>query len=110
MNPPLHGYLMLLAIVFGSVFLTVIFALSSFVLTENKLQNTQTDQNKGLGIAEAGIEYYKWHLAHFPTDLQNGTGHAGPYSIPYSDPEGGTTGTINLTIAGNTYCGTTASV
>lgn len=108
---PFRGYLMLLALVFGSIFVTVLFALASYVLTENKLQNAQSDASKGLDIAEAGIEYYKWHLAHFPTDLQNGTGHAGPYSITYNDPETGTpAGTINLGIVGNTYCGSTASV
>ncbi len=101
---------MLLALVFGSVFLMVIFALSSFVLTENKLQSSQTDQSKGLAIAEAGIEYYKWHLAHFPDDLQNGTGAPGPYVIPFSDPEGGTAGTITLAVTGNTACGSITSI
>ena len=101
---------MLLALVFGSIFLTVLFALSSFVLTENRVQSYQTDQSKGLAIAEAGIEYYKWHLAHFPTDLQNGTGAAGPYTIPYYDPEGGQTGTITLAVTGNTACGAVTSV
>jgi hypothetical protein len=109
MNDP-RGYLMLMAIVFGSVFLTVIFALSSYVLTENKLQTSQTDKSKGLAIAEAGIEYYKWHLAHFPNDLQNGTGAAGPYSISYNDPEGSTAGTISLTITGNNSCGISTSI
>ncbi|MDB5195124.1 MAG: hypothetical protein JWO84_308 [Parcubacteria group bacterium] len=101
---------MLLALVFGSIFLTVLFAMSSYVLVENKLQTAQTDKSKGLAIAEAGVEYYKWHLAHFPNDLQNGTGAAGPYSIPYTDPEGGQTGTISLTVNGNNACGNITSV
>lgn len=101
---------MLLAIVFGSVFLMVLFALSSFVLTENKLQTSHTEKSKGLAIAEAGIEYYKWHLAHFPNDLQNGTGAAGPYTITYKDPEGGPAGTIVLKITGNNACGVSTSV
>jgi hypothetical protein len=101
---------MLLALVFGSIFLTVLFAMSSFVLTENKLQTAQTDKSKGLAIAEAGIEYYKWHLAHFPTDLKNGTGLAGPYSIPYNDPEGGQAGTIMLSVNANSACGSITSV
>lgn len=104
------GYLMLLTLVFGAIFLTVTFALSSFVLTENKLQTFETDKAKALAIAEAGIEYYKWHLAHFPDDLENGTGLPGPYSIPYNDPEGGQAGTINLSITGNNACGISTSV
>ncbi len=105
-----RGYLMLLAIVFGSIFLTVIFALSSFVLTENKLQTSQTDKSKALTIAEAGIEYYRWFLAHYPNDMQNGTGQPGPYSLAYNDPEGGPAGTISLSITGNSSCGTLTSV
>ncbi len=101
---PRGGYLMLLAIVFGAVFLTVLGALSSYVLTENHSQSSTTGRSKGLAIAESGLEYYRWHLAHFPTDLQNGTGHAGPYVIPYNDPEGGQTGTVTLGITGNQSC------
>lgn len=107
---PQRGYLMLLALVFGAILLGVLFSLSSLVLTENKLQSSETDRSKGLSIAEAGIEYYKWHLAHFPSDFQNGTGAAGPYSIPYSDPEGGQTGTISLTVNANSACGNVASI
>ena len=107
---PFRGYLMLLAIVFGSIFLTVIFALSSFVLVENKLQSSATNKAQALSVAEAGIEYYKWHLAHFPNDLQNGTGAAGPYTIPYNDPEGAQAGTITLTVTGNNNCGVATSV
>lgn len=101
---------MLTVIVFGTILLTVLGALSSFVLTENKLQSTASAGSRGLAIAEAGLEYYRWHLAHFPNDLQNGTGHAGPYSIPYNDPEGGQTGTISLQVTGNTSCGQTTSI
>ncbi len=101
---------MLTAIVFGAIFLTVLGALSSFVLTENKLQLHATAGSRGLAIAEAGLEYYRWHLAHYPNDLQNGTGQPGPYTIPYEDPEGGQTGTITLAIAGNASCGQTTSI
>ena len=101
---------MLLAIVFGSIFLTVIFALSSYVLVENKLQTSDTNKTRALAIAEAGIEYYKWHLAHFPNDLQNGTGGAGPYIISYNDPEGGQAGTVTLKITGNNTCGLSTSI
>lgn len=109
-NLRMRGYLMLMVIVFGSILLTVLGALSSFVLTENKLQSTSTSGSRGLAIAEAGLEYYRWHLAHYPSDLQNGTGHAGPYTMPYDDPEGGQTGTISLTVTGNTACGQTTSI
>lgn len=101
---------MLLGIVFGAIFITLIGALSSYVLVENHLQTLKYSQSEGFTIAEAGVEYYKWFLAHFPNNTTNGTGGAGPYSIAYNDPEGGTTGTISLTINGNTSCGQTTSI
>ncbi len=107
---PARGYLMLTAIVFGAIFLMVLSAVSGFVLTNNKSQSASTAKSRGLAIAEAGLEYYRWHLAHFPNDLQNGTGQPGPYTLPYDDPEGGQTGTIQLTVTGNSSCGQTTSI
>ncbi|MDP3402936.1 MAG: hypothetical protein Q8S35_03225 [bacterium] len=108
-SPP-RGYLMLLAIVFGAVFVTVLGALSGFVLSENRFQTNATASARAIAIAEAGIEYYRWFLAHYPNDLTNGTGQPGPYIIPYMDPEGGETGTIELSITGNTSCDTLTSI
>ena len=101
---------MLMAIVFGSIFVTVLGALTGFVLTENRIQSNATAIARATAIAEAGTEYYRWFLAHYPNDLRNGTGQPGPYTIPYQDPEGGQTGTIKLDIAGNSSCGTVTSV
>ncbi len=101
---------MLLALVFGAIFVGLIGALCSYVLIQNRLQAVKYAQSEGFTIAEAGIEYYKWFLGHYPGDTTNGTGHAGPYSLPYADPEGGTAGTISLTVAGNTSCGQTTSI
>ncbi len=106
-----RGYLMLLAIVFGAIFVTVLGALSSSVLSQNRAQIENIGKSEGLALAEAGLQYYRWHLAHFPTDLQNGTGQPGPYSIAYKDPETGLqTGTYQLSIVGNTSCGQTTSI
>ncbi|MDR3547845.1 MAG: hypothetical protein P4M11_06205 [Candidatus Pacebacteria bacterium] len=105
-----RGYLMLMALVFGSIFLGLLAALSSYVLSENHAEVVSISKSKALAIAEAGLEYYRWHLAHFPTDLQNGTGQPGPYTIPYNDPEGGQTGSIQLSITGNQACGQITSI
>jgi hypothetical protein len=101
---------MLLALVFGAIFLTVIGALSSYVLTQNRIQSSAAAKARGLTIAEAGLEYYKWFLAHNPGNLTNGTGQAGPYAMNYNDPEGGKTGTISLAVSGNTSCGQVTSI
>jgi hypothetical protein len=101
---------MLMALIFGAIFVTIFGALASSVLSQNRSILENGSKNEGQTIAEAGLEYYRWHLAHFPTDLQNGTGHAGPYTIPYNDPEGGQAGTISLAISGNSSCGTLTSI
>lgn len=101
---------MLLSLVFGTIFLTVFGGLTFFVLSANKLQTHNASSVKAFAIAEAGLEYYRWFLAHYPGDLQNGTGLPGPYVIPYDDPEGGGTGTITLNIINNTSCNQSLSV
>ncbi len=49
-------------------------------------------------IAEAGVEYYRWHLAHDPDDYQDGTGKPGPYYRDFTDKEGNVIGQFALTI------------
>lgn len=105
-----RGYLMLLALVFGAIFFTVLAALAGFILSQNHLQRRSTGEAKAFALAEAGLEYYKWFLAHNPGDITHGTGLAGPYVIPYSDPEGGVVGDVSLEIVGNTSCGQTTSI
>lgn len=105
-----RGFMMLLALVFGFIFVTVLGALSSFSITQNRVQTNATGKSRALALAESGLEYYRWHLAHFPTDLQNGTGAAGPYVITQNDPEGGAIGTATLNITGNQSCGLITSI
>ncbi len=104
------GSITLLVLIFGGVFLVVLSALSSYVLSQNSLQDVTRVRAEAFSVAEAGLEYYRWHLAHFPTDLKNGTGNPGPYDIPIPDPSGGTAGTAALTITANTACSQTTSI
>jgi hypothetical protein len=101
---------MLLALIFGSIFVTVLGALASFSITQNRVQYAASGKAKALGLAEAGLEYYRWRLAHYPTDLRNGTGASGPYVLTQTDPEGGTIGTATLAISGNQSCGQITSI
>ncbi|MEK7510655.1 MAG: hypothetical protein AAB582_00250 [Patescibacteria group bacterium] len=105
-----RGYLLLLGLVFGTIFITVLGSLASFVLISNRAQTVNTERAMAFAIAEAGLEYYRWFLAHNPGDITNGTGAPGPYVIPYEDPESSTEGTITLDIEGNTQCGQLTSI
>lgn len=57
-----------------------------------QLRLLRATQNRELAfqIAEAGVNYYQWHLAHFATDYADGTGltgcnPCGPYAHVYRD-------------------------
>ncbi len=105
-----HGYLLVLILVFGSIFLTMIAAFISFIVTQHRSQIINYHREQAIDIAEAGLNYYKWFLAHNPGNVTNGTGVAGPYVGVYSDPEGGPIGEYSLTVASSSACGETYAV
>ncbi len=105
-----HGSVLLLVLIFGAIFFVVLGSLAQFVLVENRAQDSVIGQTKAFTVAEAGLQYYKWFLAHFPSDFKNGTGQAGPYVLNYTDAQGVTAGTYTLTIGGSSACGSTQTV
>lgn len=98
------AHFVLLVLVFSAVFLALISTLSGFIFVQKKVQLAEVNKQKAQNLAEAGLEYYRWHLAHYPDDLQDGTGTAGPYVHTIDDPEGGVVGTFSLEIGGTTAC------
>ena len=70
------------------------------VWSSANLQSSFRSLNRAdaFGIAEAGIEYYRWHLAHAPQDFQDGTGQVGPYVHPFYNKDGDRVGTYTLDI------------
>ena len=70
------------------------------MLTGQEYAFTERDNahDQALAIAEAGIQYYRWHLAHAPDDFQDGTGGPGPYVHDYKDPLGNVIGQFSLEI------------
>jgi hypothetical protein len=108
-NP--RGYLTLLALVFGAIFLTVIGGLCGMLLTQNYSQNVNNARAQSFTIAEAGLEYSRWYYAHFPTSVQ-GSGHTyGPITTTYNDPvTGNPAGTYTESFTGNVSCGQVVSV
>ncbi len=105
-----QGSITLLVLVFGGIFFAILIALSSYVLVQNQAENVARVKAEAFSIAEAGLEYYRWHLSYFPNDLQNGTGGPGPYAVVIPNPGGGTAGTASLSITANTSCNQTTSI
>lgn len=104
------GAVTLLVIVYLSIFVILMGALSSIAVVQNRVQNAKEHREEALQVAEAGLDYYRWFLAHYPTDLQDGTGVSGPYVHVYSDPEDGPVGEFSLDIGGSIQCGEIMSV
>ncbi|NCN52585.1 hypothetical protein GW943_02135 [Candidatus Parcubacteria bacterium] len=99
------GYLLVLILVFGAIFFAIISSFIGFVVTQHRVQEATYQKERALEIAEAGLNYYRWYLAHNPDDVTNGTGVAGPYVHTYADPEGADIGEFSLAVASSTYCG-----
>ena len=68
---------------------------ASFLTISVRAQNNA----QAFAIAEAGIEYYEWHLAYASNDFSDGTGgQPGPYVHNYYNKSGYEIGQFSLTI------------
>jgi hypothetical protein len=92
------GQILIQAIVFGSVAIILLGALVGWTSFNIKVARQTFNQEIALQIAEAGIDYYRWHLAHAPTDFQDGTGGPGPYVHDFRDKDGNIIGQFSLDI------------
>ncbi|MAZ67310.1 hypothetical protein CL652_00895 [bacterium] len=104
------GIAVILVLVFAAVFGVSVSALMGFIYSQAQLGAGKEVKEQALGIAEAGLEYYRWFLAHNPNDLQDGTGAPGPYVYAYDDPESGRVGSFSLDVTGNIACGQVQSI
>lgn len=104
------GVISVTALVFMGVFVFIMVGLVNLALMQKRAQVSKEEGAKALAMSEAGLEYYRWRLAHYPNDVQDGTGHAGPYVHDFLDPEFESMGKYSLDITGNFQCGTLASV
>lgn len=73
--------------------LFIVWTSSSITMVRSTLLKEQA-----LQIAEAGVDYYRWHLAHNPNDFKDGTNIDGPYSHIFYNKDGEAIGKFILTI------------
>jgi len=85
-------------LIIASSFIIVIYALVFILALQFDFSRRQLASDMSIQIAEAGINYYRWHLDEDPNDYQDGTGTSGPYVHDYYDPEGGKIGEYSLEI------------
>lgn len=104
------GSVVITTLVFATIFVMLVSGLTGYVVVQKKATQATELKEKALQIAEAGLDYYKWRLAHDPTDMQDGTGAMGPYVHDFADPEGGIVGQFSLDISGTSTCNTLSYV
>ena len=94
------GYLLVQVLVFAAAGVIIVGGLIGWAGTSLKLSRYLASREQAFQIAEAGVEYYRWHLAHAPTDFYDGQGSSstGPYVHNYQDKDGNTLGQYSLVI------------
>lgn len=105
-----NGYVLIQVIVFGVIAIYLIGALIGWAVIDIKASRQAGHKEFALQIAEAGIDYYRWHLAHAPTDYQDGTGQAGPYLHDFMDKSGDVVGQFSLNITPPTLGSTLVTI
>lgn len=94
-----RGSLLIFVMIFGSISFTIIVTgIMGYAMFENRASNRLYQRDTSFHIAEAGINYYRWHLAHNQTDYTDGTGQPGPYSHEYYDKDNNLIGYFSLDI------------
>ncbi|MEQ1499917.1 MAG: hypothetical protein ABL917_00915 [Parcubacteria group bacterium] len=92
------GSLLIQAIVFGAIAVVIIGGLISWAGVNIKASRITLQREQALQVAEAGVDYYRWHLAHASTDYRDGTGVPGPYVHNFLDKDGVVIGSFTLEI------------
>lgn len=105
-----RGQLSLQILIFSTVAVILLtgFLSWSYAISDSVIR--AGERFSALQIAEAGINYYRWHLAHNPRDYQDGTGAAGPYTHNYYDKDGNVVGQFVLDITPPVSGGTVVTV
>lgn len=90
---------LMFVIVFGFLITSfIILSVSSYAIFENRTSQTIYNRDLSFHIAEAGINYYRWHLAHNPDDFTDGGEKQDFYLHEYKDKDGVIIGYFSLEI------------
>jgi hypothetical protein len=97
-----RGNILLFAMVFGFIsFSVIVVGVTGYAISENRASVYKHNREMAFQIAESGINYYRWHLAHNKTDYYDGQGASstGPYVHEYDDKDGNLMGYFSLEIS-----------
>ncbi len=100
-----RGVTVMMVLAFMGIFVFLLGTIVSYVFTQGKYGRALYAREQALNISEAGLEYYRWFLAHNPSIMETGVGLVSPYVHEVLDPEGGRIGESTITATAQTACG-----
>lgn len=105
-----RGAILMLTLIFTSLFVMIFGGLTMLAIIQNKYGLVRVASERSFQIAETGINYYRWHLAHAPNDYTDGTGNPGPYVHTVTDPSAGDLGAFSLEITPPDTCSNAVTI
>lgn len=97
-NKTINGNILVTALVFASVAMATTVGLINWGTSLIKSARLAAQKEQAFQIAEAGIDYYCWHLANYPGDYTDGTNIPGPYVHEFKNKMGEVIGSYTLDI------------
>ncbi|MBI5530948.1 MAG: pilus assembly PilX N-terminal domain-containing protein [Candidatus Doudnabacteria bacterium] len=84
-----RGSILIYDIVMIFIFSLVMLGLLSYATIQLRVIRSSVNREIAFQVAEAGANYYQWHLAHFATDFWDGNASTtpGPYVHDYIDKD-----------------------
>ncbi len=104
-----RGVTVILVLAFMGIFLFLLGTILSYTLTQGRYGRALYAREQAVNIAESGLEFYRWFLAHNTGIMVDGTGLVSPLSYEVVDPEGGSLGDAEVSATLNTACGVVQS-
>ena len=109
-NNKYRGSILPFVLIIMSVVLIILVSMFGYISAQMKYSYAQVEREKAFQVAEAGVYYYRWYLAHkiagktvqqiktfWQTGSPLGVG-ATPYTADYYDPEGGKIGSYSISV------------
>lgn len=93
-----QGSIIIQVLAFASISILILSGFVGWGAMSVRVARHGEAREQAIQIAEAGVDYYRWHLAHAPSDFKDGTATSGPYVHDYMDKNGVKVGTFTLVI------------
>lgn len=104
------GSMLVQVVVYTAIASSLLVGLVVWLGATINIARATADRERAFQIAEAGIDYYRWHLAHARSDYKDGKETDGPYVHEYKNSQGVKVGEFSLVITPPPLGGTRVTV